>query len=75
LGKTLAFIAKNAHGISCRASDSTYTHDLTPRTCMLNIIDNKVKIDAAGFKSAAINLYKFAIPVILDIIKVSLNGD
>ncbi len=42
---------------------------------MLNIIDNKVKIDAAGFKSAAINLYKFAIPVILDIIKVSLNGD
>ena len=75
LGETLAFIVKNSHGISCRASDSTYTHHLTPRTCMLNRIDNKVKIDAAGFMSAAINLYKVAIPVILNIIKVSLNGD
>jgi len=42
---------------------------------MLNRINNKVKIDAAGFMSAAIDLYKVAIPVILNIIKVSLNGD
>jgi len=68
-------MVKNAYGISCRASDSTYTHHITLRTCMLNRINNKVKIDAAGFMSAAIDLYKVAIPVILNIIKVSLNGD